>query len=86
MIDKSLKRRIFVDAQYNKFVQCVSPTFINEGACTNCLNSIFKFKIQIIQNWKIEKLFNKWMNEFWIDNFELERSDGQCFELQSLWE
>ncbi|QFS50183.1 hypothetical protein GXM_07677 [Nostoc sphaeroides CCNUC1] len=25
MIDKSLKRRIFVDAQDNKFVQCVSP-------------------------------------------------------------
>jgi len=26
IIGKSLKRRIFVDVQDNKFVQCVSPT------------------------------------------------------------
>ncbi|MHC5717383.1 MAG: hypothetical protein ACYTX0_36030 [Nostoc sp.] len=28
MIDQSLKRRIFVDAQENKFVQCVSPKVV----------------------------------------------------------
>jgi len=27
MIDQSLKRRIFGNAQDNKFVQCVSPIF-----------------------------------------------------------
>ncbi len=27
IIDKRLKRRIFVDAQSNKFVQCVNPTY-----------------------------------------------------------
>ncbi len=42
MIDQSLKRRIFVNAQDNKFVQCVSP---------NTLGSAWKAGQFLRKNW-----------------------------------
>jgi|GEM_PF-3176612 len=49
MINKILKRRIHVDAQYDFFVQCVSSSI-------NRKPSLYLFKVQISPNFSIKRL------------------------------
>ncbi|MEH2236308.1 hypothetical protein [Nostoc sp.] len=63
LINKNLKRRIYVHTQHDYFVQCVSPKLVNQIRSKS--EEIHQYRTQQMQlkQWGITMLYNKFFDE-----------------------